>query len=144
MQDKFLKARIPRPLYDALQARAGEAGVRLGTHVREILERDAQVLSTTEALTRIEAALTASTSSAMPMRDHELHRDLQAWRELQPPSGREADATSWITGAARLSTTPPARWRSPGNRCTQPAGSAVRCRTARPSLGHGHHLSQDA
>jgi hypothetical protein len=80
MQEKFLKARVPRPLYDALQKRAAEAGQRLGTLVREVLERDAQVMSAAEALARIEAALASSQAIAAPalpsMPDHALHRDM--------------------------------------------------------------------
>jgi hypothetical protein len=63
-KEKFLKARVPAALYEALLARAGEAGQRLGTYVREVLERDAQVITTREALARIEAVI--STSSAAP------------------------------------------------------------------------------
>jgi hypothetical protein len=50
MTEKFLKARVPAALYQALLARAGAEGKRLGTHVREVLERDAQAITTTEAL----------------------------------------------------------------------------------------------
>lgn len=84
MQDRYLKARVPRALYEALLARAGAEGKRLGTHIREVLERDAQAVTTTEALTRIESALAASTAgaaSAQPVApDHELRRELAELR----------------------------------------------------------------
>ena len=41
MTERFLKARVPEVLYQALLARAGAEGKRLGTHIREVLERDA-------------------------------------------------------------------------------------------------------
>jgi hypothetical protein len=82
MQDKFLKARIPRALYEALLARAGEAGQRLGTHVREILERDAQAVNTEQALARIESALAGATAASAPMPDHDVRRELLELRLL--------------------------------------------------------------
>ena len=86
MREKFLKARLPRELYDTLQTRAGEAGQRLGTFVREALERDAQAIDTEQALARIEVALATATPanapSSAPIRDHELHRDVHELRLL--------------------------------------------------------------
>lgn len=57
MTEKYLKARIPAALYTELQARAGEQGKRLGTHVRDVLQQHSQALSVSEALARIEAAI---------------------------------------------------------------------------------------
>lgn len=45
MNEKFLKARIPHDLYEALQARAAIEGLRLSTYVREALARDTQAIS---------------------------------------------------------------------------------------------------
>lgn len=78
MKDKYLKARIPGALYESLQRRAAESGMRLATLVRELLEHDAQAVNTEQALARIESALSSlpasSTPAPTPMRDHELHQ----------------------------------------------------------------------
>ncbi len=55
MAEKFLKARIPAALYEAIQTRASMDGKRLGTFVRELLESETQAIGTLQALARIEA-----------------------------------------------------------------------------------------
>jgi hypothetical protein len=84
MKDRYLKTRVHGAVYESLHKRAAEAGQRLGTFVREVIERDAQAVSTEQALARIEAAIAAvSASSApapMPSRDHELHRQMHELR----------------------------------------------------------------
>lgn len=89
MDEKFLKARIPAALYDQLLARAGTEGKRLGTYVREVLQRDAQAIGTGEALARIEAALQAAPPAPAviaPVQsgvvDHEARQMLQEVRLL--------------------------------------------------------------
>jgi len=89
MNTKFLKARVPTALYEALLARAGAEGKRLGTHIRDVLERDAQAITTGEAITRIEAAISAASATAagpapvQPVEaDHELRRELTEVRLL--------------------------------------------------------------
>ncbi|MGH8032396.1 MAG: hypothetical protein ACREO8_08555 [Luteimonas sp.] len=102
MKEKFLKARLPAPLYQALQVQAGEAGLRLGTLVREILERNAQVVSTTEALARIEAALAATTAASTPARDHDLHREVRELRLIVRELAMNANAQILTRVAAQL------------------------------------------
>lgn len=106
MQDRYLKARVPRALYEALLARSGEAGQRLGTYVREVLERDAQAITTGEALTRIEAALAAATTGAAPLQpaapDHELRRELAEVRLLVRELALQSNAQILSRVAAQL------------------------------------------
>ena len=108
MKDRYLKARLPCELYCELQACAAEAGTRLGTHVREILERDAQVLSMAEALTRIESALSALPASSMsppaPMRDHELHREVFELRLLVREIAMQLNAQILTRVASQIAT----------------------------------------
>jgi len=89
MTEKFLKARIPGDLYADLLARSGEAGKRLGTFVRDVLHEHTQAVATGEAITRIEAAITAATAAAAvaapaqpAVTDHELRRELTEVRLL--------------------------------------------------------------
>ena len=63
MNEKFLKARIPADLYADLLARSGAAGKRLGTFVRDVLQEHTQAVSTSEALARIEAAVSSAQAS---------------------------------------------------------------------------------
>jgi hypothetical protein len=102
MQDKFLKARIPHAVYNALQQRAGEAGQRLGTLVREILERDAQAMNTEQALARIEAALTAATAASTPMPDHNVRRELLELRLIARELAMHANAQILTRVAAQI------------------------------------------
>jgi hypothetical protein len=106
MTEKFLKARVPAALYEALLARAGEQGKRLGTHIREVLERDAQAITTGEALTRIEAALAAATTGAAPSQpaapDHELRRELVEVRLLVRELAMQSNAQILSRVAAQL------------------------------------------
>lgn len=106
MTEKFLKARVPATLYQALLARAGAEGKRLGTHVREVLERDAQAITTGEALTRIEAALAAATTGAAPVQpaalDHDTRRELQEVRLLVRELAMQANAQIVARVAAQL------------------------------------------
>lgn len=60
MTEKFLKARVPSSLYEQLLASANEEGLRLGTYIRAVLERNTQAVTTDEALARVEAALRIS------------------------------------------------------------------------------------
>lgn len=84
MKDRYLKARIPHALYEALQKRAAESGMRLATLVRELLERDAQAIGIEQVLARVEAAIAAvpasSTPAPMPVHDHELRRQVHELR----------------------------------------------------------------
>lgn len=89
MNEKFLKARIPADLYADLLARSGAAGKRLGTFVRDVLQEHTQAVSTSEALARIEAAVSsaqASCSVPAPMPaaalDHDSARQLAEVRLL--------------------------------------------------------------
>ena len=86
MTEKFLKARIPAALYTELQARAGEQGKRLGTHVRDVLQQHSEALSVSEALARIEAAIgDKAPSPSVPTAaapDHEMRPLLQEIRLL--------------------------------------------------------------
>ncbi len=106
MTEKFLKARVPATLYQALLARAGAEGKRLGTHVREVLERDAQAITTTEALTRIETALAAATTGAAPAQpaalDHETRRELAEVRLLVRELAMQSNAQILARVAAQL------------------------------------------
>lgn len=106
MQDRYLKARVPRALYEALLARAGEAGQRLGTYVREVLERDAQAITTGEALTRIETALAAATAGAAPVQpaalDHATRRELLEVRLLVRELAMQSNAQIVTRVAAQL------------------------------------------
>ena len=115
MQDRYLKARVPRALYEALLARAGAEGTRLGTHIREVLERDAQAVTTGEALTRIESALAASTAgaaSAQPATlDHDTRRELLEVRLLVRELAMQSNAQIVARVAAQLAaqTSQPSR-----------------------------------
>lgn len=106
MQDRYLKARVPRALYEALLARAGAEGKRLGTHIREVLERDAQAVTTTEALTRIETALAAATTGIAPSQpaalDHETRRELAEVRLLVRELAMQSNAQILARVAAQL------------------------------------------
>jgi hypothetical protein len=106
MQDRYLKARVPRALYEALLVRSGEAGQRLGTYVREVLERDAQAITTGEALTRIETALAAATTGTAPAQpavpDHELRRELAEVRLLVRELAMQSNAQILSRVAAQL------------------------------------------
>jgi len=93
MTDKFLKTRVPESLYATLLAEAGAAGKRLNTHVRELLLQHAQVVSTAEALARIEASI--STSQAAPQSaglDHDTQRQLAEMRLLLRELAMNANA----------------------------------------------------
>jgi negative regulator of sigma E activity len=111
MQEKFLKSRVPRQQYEALQKRAGEAGMRLGTLVRDILERDAQALSAAEVLARIEAALAAMPASSapapMPSRDHELHQRALELRLLMREVAMHLNAQILARVAAQVAAQTP-------------------------------------
>jgi predicted HicB family RNase H-like nuclease len=102
MQDKFLKARIPRAVYDALQQRAGEAGQRIGTYVREVLERDAQAIGTEQALARIEAALASNAPPSVPVLDHNVRRELLELRLLLREIALHTNAQILTRVAAQL------------------------------------------
>ena len=108
MQDKYLKARVPSALYQALLERAGIEGKRLGTHIREVLERDAQAVTTTEALTRIEAALAASAPVARPsIADHDIQRALTEMRLLLRELAMQSNAQIVTRVAAQLAAQAP-------------------------------------
>lgn len=115
MTEKFLKARVPAALYQALLARAGAEGKRLGTHVREVLERDAQAITTTEALARIEAALAAATTGTAPAQpaalDHEERRELAEVSLLVRELAMQSNAQILSRVAAQLTaqTSQPSR-----------------------------------
>ncbi|GEM_PF-5370814 len=106
MNEKFLKARVPTTLYQALLARAGAEGKRLGTHVREVLERDAQAVPTAEALTRIEAVIAASMPGTAPAQpsalDHDTQRLLAEMRLLLRELAMQANAQILARVAAQL------------------------------------------
>lgn len=86
MDDKFLKTRVSPGLYEQLLAKAGSDGKRLGTFVRDVLERDLQAVTTAEALARIEAAVSAASAQAAPapaaVLDHEIVRQIAEIRLL--------------------------------------------------------------
>ena len=86
MTEKFLKARIPAALYTELQARAGEQGKRLGTHVRDVLQQHSEALSVAQALARIEAVIGGQAAVPSPSTsvgaDHEMRPLLQEIRLL--------------------------------------------------------------
>jgi len=104
--DKFLKTRVPPTLYADLLARAGAEGKRLNTYVREVLQRDAQAITTAAALARIEAALSATgATSAMPPRgepDHEARQMLREVRLLARELAMQANAQIVARVAAQL------------------------------------------
>lgn len=86
MTEKYLKARIPAVLYTELQARAGEQGKRLGTHVRDLLQQHSEALNVAQALARIEAAIGGHAMAPSPSTsvgaDHEMRHLLQEIRLL--------------------------------------------------------------
>ncbi len=43
MQESYFKARVPAALHAAASARAGREGLRLGSYLREAIERDLQL-----------------------------------------------------------------------------------------------------
>ncbi len=43
MQESYFKARVPATLHAAASARAGREGLRLGSYLREAIERDLQL-----------------------------------------------------------------------------------------------------
>lgn len=104
MKEKFLKVRVPNAEYQALQMRAAEAGQRLGTLVRDILQRDAQTLSTEQALARIEASLAAAPAASVPTPDHNLHRDLLELRLLVREIAMHSNAQILSRVAAQLAS----------------------------------------
>lgn len=106
MNEKFLKARVPGALYEQLLARAGAEGKRLGTRIREVLERDAQAVTTAEALTRIETALAATVPGRapepVPALDHDTRRELTEMRLLLRELAMQANAQILARVAAQL------------------------------------------
>lgn len=106
MKDRYLKTRVPQVLYESLRTRAAEAGQRLGTLVREVLERDAQVMSTAEALARIELALAASQAIAAPaspsVPDHALHQFVLELRLIVRELAMHANAQILTRVAAQV------------------------------------------
>lgn len=111
MPEKFLKARVPAELYQTLLARAGESGKRLGTFVREALERDAQAITTTEALARIEAAVGATNARPAPVEpvvpDHDTQRLLTEMRLLLRELAMQSNAQIVARVAAQLAAQAP-------------------------------------
>jgi hypothetical protein len=113
MPEKFLKARVSTELYQTLLARAGESGKRLGTFVREALERDAQAVTTTQVLERIEAALanpaamTATAPAPKAPADHELRRELNEVRLLVRELAMQTNAQIVARVAAQIAAQTP-------------------------------------
>jgi hypothetical protein len=109
MTEKFLKARIPGDLYAELLARSGAAGKRLGTFVREVLQQHTQAVSTSEALARIEAAMSAAQASCsvpapapVAMLDHDSARQLTEVRLLLREIAMQTNAQILARVAAQL------------------------------------------
>ncbi|MBO9689387.1 MAG: hypothetical protein J7598_22525 [Mitsuaria chitosanitabida] len=109
MTEKFLKARIPGELYAELLARSGAEGKRLGTFVRDVLQQHAQAVSTSEALARIEAAMSAGpTPSSAPAPvpvaalDHDSARQLAEVRLLLREIAMQTNAQILNRVAAQL------------------------------------------
>jgi len=67
MTDKFLKIRIPVPLYRRLYERASELGQRVSTHARERLEKTESQPNVEQLMTRLEAILNGSAERSAPM-----------------------------------------------------------------------------
>jgi hypothetical protein len=93
MSEKFLKARIPAALYNELQVQAAEAGKRLGTHVRDVLQQHAETLTVAAAIARIEAAIgDKATATKAPAADHEMRPLLDEIRLLVRELAMQANA----------------------------------------------------
>lgn len=111
MNEKFLKARVSAVLYEALRVRSCEAGQRLSTYIREVLERDAQAITTSEALTRIESAITtvrAGSALAQPaVADHALRRELAEVRLIVRELAMQINAQILARVAAQLAAQAP-------------------------------------
>ena len=93
MSEKFLKARIPAALYNELQVQAAEAGKRLGTHIRDVLEQHSEAMTVAAALARIEAAI--GDQAAAPQTsvvDHEMRPLLDEIRLLVRELAMQANA----------------------------------------------------
>lgn len=105
--DKYLKVRVPVELYQALLKRAGIEGKRLGTLVRELLERDDQAVTTAEALARVEAALAAAAPAKPADLDHELRRELAEVRLLVRELAMQSNAQIVARVAAQLAAKTP-------------------------------------
>ncbi len=106
MQDKFLKVRVPAPLYQRLLERAGIGGKRLGTHARELLEQGDQAVTTAVALARVEAAIAAAAAPmavAPPIAaDHALRCELREVRLLLRELALQSNAQILARVAAQM------------------------------------------
>lgn len=106
MNEKFLKARIASALYEQLQTRAAVDGKRLGTYVREALERDTEAIDTAQALTRIETILAQRQAvQAAPTRDHEIRQLLLETRMIVRELAMASNAQILARVAAQLKLT---------------------------------------
>ena len=65
MQDKYLKIRLTTDQLSMLKIKAADAGRRLGTYAREQLERESTESDITELLTKIEQAISQTSTSAV-------------------------------------------------------------------------------
>lgn len=110
MSEKFLKARVPSSLYEQLLARASEEGLRLGTYIRTVLERNAQAVTTDDALTRVEAASRISScplsSTKGAVLNDEAIRALQEIRLLAREIALHQNAQIVARVAAQMKSSP--------------------------------------
>jgi hypothetical protein len=80
MKETYFKARVPAALHEAACGRAGRQGLRLGTYLREAIERDLQLLAAPVA------------QSQTPSIDHETALLLQEMRLLLREIAMHANA----------------------------------------------------
>jgi hypothetical protein len=107
MHDKYLKVRLTTDQYSILKIRAANAGKRLGTFAREQLERESTESDVTELLTKIELAISkTSTNSVEKLAvtlDFESRRVLQEILLLGRESALDANAQILQRVTAQLS-----------------------------------------
>lgn len=103
MNERFLKARIASALYEQLQTRAAVDGKRLGTYVREALERDTEAIDTAQTLARIESILAQrQDAQAAPTLDHEIRQLLLETRMIVRELALASNAQILARVAAQL------------------------------------------
>lgn len=95
MKESYFKARVPAALHEAASARAGREGLRLGSYLREAIERDLKAEAAPVALPQ------------PPAIDHEARAVLQEIRLLMRELAMSTNAQIVPRVVAQLKSQPP-------------------------------------
>lgn len=95
MKESYFKARVPAALHQAASARAGREGLRLGSYLREAIERD------------LEAETAPIVQPQPPVIDHEARAVLQEIRLLLRELAMASNAQIVPRVVAQLKSQPP-------------------------------------